>query len=85
MRSGWVRFVLLPGWTDDSAHIARLARYLADLGNIERVDVLGYHRLGREKYAALGLSDRLEGVEAATTDQVAVARKVFADNGLHVV
>ncbi|MGH3331596.1 MAG: hypothetical protein ACRDPJ_09890 [Nocardioidaceae bacterium] len=40
---------------------------------------------GGRKYAALGLSDRLEGVEAATPDQVAVARKVFADNGLHVV
>jgi pyruvate formate lyase activating enzyme len=81
-KATWVRYVLLPGWTDDPGHLGRLAEHLAGLGNIERVDVLGYHRLGRDKYAELGLPDRLAGVPAATPDQVAAAQDVFAAAGL---
>ncbi|MFZ5847920.1 MAG: pyruvate formate-lyase-activating protein [Actinomycetota bacterium] len=80
----WVRFVLLPQWTDDPGHVRSLAKYVAALGNVERVDVLGYHRLGREKYAELGLPDRLAGVPAATLEQVEDARAVFRSVGLHV-
>ena len=80
----WVRFVLVPGYTDHPDHVRALAEYVAGLGNVERVDVLGYHRLGREKYARLGLPDRLEGVPAASPEQVTAARRAFADAGLSV-
>ncbi|WP_121255851.1 pyruvate formate-lyase-activating protein [Nocardioides ferulae] len=79
----WVRFVLVPGWNDAPEHLERHAAYVASLGNVERVDVLGYHRLGREKYARLGLVDRLEGVDAASPEQVQAAREVFAAAGLY--
>jgi len=79
----WVRFVLVPGWTDDPDHVTRLARYVASLGNVERVDVLGYHLLGREKYAELNRPDRLEGVAAASPAAVDAAREVFAAAGLY--
>lgn len=79
----WVRYVLVPGWNDQPEHLARHAAYVAALGNVERVDVLGYHRLGREKYAPLGLVDRLAGVEGATPAQVQAAREAFASAGLH--
>ena len=42
----WVRFVLVPGWTDDPGDVADLARFAAVLGNVERVDVLPFHALG---------------------------------------
>ena len=80
----WVRFVLVPGWTDDPEHVSALARYVASLGTVERVDVLGYHRLGREKYAALGLPDRLAGVAAATPEEIVSARAIIAAAGLAV-
>jgi pyruvate formate lyase activating enzyme len=79
----WVRFVLVPGWTDAPEHVERLARHVAALGNVERVDVLGYHTLGREKYAELGLEDRLERVPAATREQVDAARAIFIAAGLN--
>jgi pyruvate formate lyase activating enzyme len=79
----WVRYVLVPGWNDDDEQVRRHATYLASLGNVERVDVLGYHLLGREKYAELGMVDRLAGVPAASPEQVARARELFATAGLH--
>lgn len=78
----WVRFVLVPGWTDDPAHLGALAQHVAGLGNVERVDILGYHRLGREKYAALGMVDRLAGVAPASAEEVARAREIFIAEGL---
>ncbi len=80
----WVRFVLVPGWTDAPDHVRRLAEYVAGLGNVERVDVLGYHRLGREKYARLGIPDRLSDVPAASPDLLADVRAVLEATGLTV-
>jgi pyruvate formate lyase activating enzyme len=79
----WVRYVLVPGWNDQPEHLERHAAYVAGLGNVERVDVLGYHRLGREKYAELGLKDRLTGVDAATPARVQAARDVYTAAGLY--
>ncbi|CAI9411247.1 pyruvate formate-lyase-activating protein [Nocardioides sp. T2.26MG-1] len=78
----WIRYVLVPGWNDEPEHLERHAAYVATLGNVERVDVLGYHRLGREKYAQLGMEDRLAGVDGATPAQVRAARDVFTAAGL---
>ena len=46
----WVRFVLVPGLTDDPDDIAQIAEFAAGLGNVERVDVLPFHQMGRFKW-----------------------------------
>src|SRR5262245_58791949 len=48
-RPAWIRFVVIPGWTDDLDEIGRMADFAAELGNIERVDLLPFHQLGRFK------------------------------------
>jgi len=55
----WVRFVLVPGWTDDMAEVERIASFAAELGNVERVDVLPFHQLGRFKWEKLGMDYQL--------------------------
>jgi pyruvate formate lyase activating enzyme len=72
----WVRFVLVPGWTDDMAEVGRIADFAAGLGNVERVDVLPFHQLGRFKWEKLGMNYQLRDAlppDPATTD-AAVAR-----------
>jgi pyruvate formate lyase activating enzyme len=59
----WIRFVLVPGWTDDPAEIDRLAAFAAGLGNVERVDVLPFHQLGRFKWEKLGMNYSLRDTE----------------------
>lgn len=51
----WIRYVLVPGWTDDETAVDGLARFAAGLGSVERVDVLPFHKLGAAKYQALGI------------------------------
>src|SRR5690349_4387057 len=56
----WVRFVLVPGWTDDMAEIERIAEFAGKLGNVERVDVLPFHQMGRFKWEKLKMEYQLQ-------------------------
>ena len=51
----WVRYVLVPGYTDNFDEVDRVATFTASLGNVERVDVLPFHKLGAAKYETLGI------------------------------
>lgn len=60
----WVRHVVVPGLTDSRAHLSALRRYVETLPNVQRVELLPYHLLGKNKFGALGLPYSLEGVPA---------------------
>ena len=81
----WVRFVLVPGLTDDPDNVAGVARFAAGLGNVERVDVLPFHRLGAHKYRDLGLRFPLADVEPPDAAVVARALDQFREAGLAAV
>ncbi|MET8627307.1 pyruvate formate-lyase-activating protein [Kitasatospora sp. NPDC004669] len=81
----WVRFVLVPHLTDLAANVEGVAAFAASLGNVTRVDVLPFHKLGAPKWRALGLDFPLADTPAPTPAQVAEARSVFAAHGLHAV
>ena len=59
----WVRFVLVPGWTDDMAEVERIAAFAAELGNVERVDVLPFHQMGRFKWEKLKMDYQLQNTQ----------------------
>ena len=77
-----LRFVLVPGLTDEAANIDGVARFAASLGNIQRVDVLPFHKLGQGKYRTLGLTFPLADTPAPTAEQTRAARERFAAAGL---
>ncbi|GAA4990418.1 pyruvate formate-lyase-activating protein [Kitasatospora paranensis] len=81
----WVRFVLVPGLTDDPANIEGVAAFAASLGNVSRVDVLPFHTLGSAKYSAQGRRFPLEGTPAPTPEQLDAARAIFVAHGLRTV
>ena len=78
----WLRYVLVPGVNDAPEAIAPLADYAASLGNVERVDVLPLHHMGRFKWAELGLDYTLADTEPPTTEQTAAAKEIFRACGL---
>src|SRR5215831_3708388 len=59
----WLRFVLVPGLTDDMADIASIANFSARLGNVERVDVLPFHQMGKYKWKQLAIPYTLADTE----------------------
>ncbi|MEM7626485.1 MAG: pyruvate formate-lyase-activating protein [Planctomycetota bacterium] len=83
-RPAWVRFVLVPGLTDDARNVAQLADFTATLGNVERVEVLPFHQMGRSKWDQLGMPYPLRDTPSATDDQVEAACDVFRAAGAPV-
>jgi len=80
----WVRFVLVPGLTDDPANVDAVAAVAADVPTVERVEVLPFHRLGEQKYAALGLPFPLAGTPAPSVALLDRVRGQFRAHGLTV-
>ncbi len=80
----WVRFVLVPGLTDDVENVAQIAKFSANLGNVQRVDVLPFHQMGRFKWNQLGLNYTLHDVQPPTLEEVERVCAQFRVVGLNV-
>ena len=60
----WIRYVLVPGYTDGEEALLGLADFISPLKNIRAIEVLPYHTMGVSKYAELGIDYPLKGIEA---------------------
>jgi len=69
--------------TDDPSDVARIAQFTASLGNVERVDVLPFHQMGRYKWHKLGIPYSLEAVTPPSNALVEQTRAIFSGEGLH--
>jgi pyruvate formate lyase activating enzyme len=49
-----LRLPIIPGINDDEENLRAMGAFAADLPHLERVDLLPYHRIGRDKYQRLG-------------------------------
>jgi pyruvate formate lyase activating enzyme len=81
-RKLWIRFVLVPGLTDDPDDLANIARFAAGLGTVERVEVLPFHQMGKFKWERLGLTYSLATVEPPTHTLAEQTCAVFRGEGL---
>ncbi len=78
----WIRYVLVPGWTDDEDAVEGLAGFLSGLGCVERVDILPFHKLGAAKYDALGVPFTLRDTPVPDRALVDRVRAQFRGHGL---
>ena len=81
----WIRYVLVPGRTDDETSVDGLGTFLSALPNIERVDVLPFHKLGAHKYDALGLPFPLRDTHVPDQNLIERVREQFRGHGLRAV
>ena len=49
-----VRYVVVPGYTDDDRSAHLLGRFIAPMDNVDTVEILPYHELGAHKWALCG-------------------------------
>jgi hypothetical protein len=65
-RPMWLRYVLVPGLTDDPEEMERVAEFGASLGVVERVEILPFHQMGKYKWERLGLDYQLAAHRSGT-------------------
>ena len=81
----WLRYVLVPGLTDDPEDVAKTAAFAGELGNVERVDVLPFHQMGQYKWKRLGLEYTLENTSPPSNELVEQTCALFRSAGLKAV
>lgn len=80
-----IRYVLLPEYTDKKEHLTALGVLLKDFSNIEKVEVLPYHELGRVKYERLGIPYPLKNARVPDGSDVKNAVKIIEGERLSPV
>jgi len=81
-KPAWLRYVLVPGHTDNIEDVKHLAAFAAQLGNLQRVEVLPFHQFGRYKWQQLKLGYTLAIVRPPTPKIVELVRHEFEKVGL---
>lgn len=76
-RPFWLRYVLVPTYSDREADLRALGEHFKGYRMLERVEILPYHTLGVHKYKAMGIPYRLAGIKENTAEQLEAARKIF--------
>lgn len=79
----WIRYVLVPGYTDDADDIDALAKFVASLNGVERVEVLPFHKMGEHKWHELGIDYQLEHISPPSEESIAWANHKLSLTTIH--
>ncbi|MCL2017058.1 MAG: pyruvate formate-lyase-activating protein [Defluviitaleaceae bacterium] len=73
----WVRFVLVPSHTDNLDDMRNMANFLQKLNNIQKIDVLPFHKMGEYKWQEIGKPYELANIQPPTAELLAVAKQIL--------
>ena len=75
----WIRHVVVPGITFEEAELTELGHFLKTLSNMEKLEVLPYHALGKVKYDNLGMDYVLKDTPQLTKEEAKKAEQMIRD------
>jgi pyruvate formate lyase activating enzyme len=76
----WLRYVLISGWTDEPGALTALAAMAKKLPNLQRIEILPFNSLAKNKWAKLGLENPLfwDAKTAVSEAQIEAAEKLLS-------
>jgi len=77
----WIRYVVVPGYTDNDHDVHLLGQFIEGMTNIEKVELLPYHRLGAHKWKTLGFDYELEDVLPPTKESLEHIKNILEGYG----
>lgn len=73
----WIRHVVVPGLTDKEEDLVKLGEFLGKFKNIQALDVLPYHNMGKVKYDNLGMEYPLIDTPPASKELANKAKELI--------
>ena len=73
----WLRYVLVPGLSDQKDSLIALGEYFKNFDNIEKLEILPYHTLGKHKYEFMKKDYKLENTPNNTEAQLEYTKKLL--------
>ena len=80
----WIRYVLVPGYTDDFDDVEKLADFISTLSGVDRVEVLPFHKMGERKWDELGYKYHLKDVQPPSSELIKRVINQFKERGMRV-
>lgn len=81
----WIRYVLVPGLTDNLESIRMLSKHLSNYRNVEKLELLAFHKMGEYKWMELGLDYKLSDIVEPGKELMNEVKIIFEENGIMVV
>lgn len=75
----WIRYVLVPGYTDGKENRKGLSDYIKGFQRVKRVDILPYHSMGVEKWSSLGYEYPLKETEPPLKEDLESFKNAIAE------
>ena len=73
----WIRHVVIPGITLYREYLENLGKFMAERNNIQALDVLPYHSMGKAKYKSLGIPYPLDSVREPSREEAESAKQII--------
>lgn len=73
----WIRHVIVPGITFYKEYLMDLGTFIAGLNNVQALDVLPYHSMGKSKYESLGMEYPLKDTPEPSREDAQAAKQVI--------
>ena len=71
----WIRHVLVPEYSDFDEDLDALGDFIDTLSNVDRVEILPYHTLGKFKWENLGIPYTLESISPPSAERIENAKQ----------
>lgn len=73
----WIRQVIVPTITDRTEDLVKLKEFLSSLKNIQKIELLPYHDMGKYKWIDAGYKYELEGIRTANSNDIEYAKRIL--------
>ena len=77
----WIRYVLVPGLTDNIESIRGLSNHLSDYPNVSKIELLGFHKMGEYKWKEMGIEYKLSATKEPSKELMAEVKNIFELSG----
>ncbi|MCK5780013.1 MAG: pyruvate formate lyase-activating protein [Psychrilyobacter sp.] len=73
----WLRHVVVPGLTDKKENLEKLSKFISNMTNIKKIELLPFHQMGTHKWEELGIEYPLKNLREPTLEEMKEARSFF--------
>lgn len=74
----WLRYVLVPGWSDQEEYLHEWAKHFSDYKTIEKVEIIPFHQMGKHKWEQMGLNYSLSDVIPPSAEACEKVKAIFS-------
>lgn len=73
----WIRYVLVPGLSDNLEDINNLAKFISSLSNVEKFEILPFHKMGEYKWEELNYEYKLKNTPSPSEKLLKKVKSIF--------